>query len=93
MTKYNLQDPGDLTTVVNRDHLEMLKRPHLWPIGWCLPMKRRKDGRKELGVVLKVRPLRVYATPHGYIGTDYKSTSFVDYDSLKAIVAAGWEVD
>jgi len=93
VTKHNLQKEGDLAAIINEDSVEFLKRPHLWPLVSLCPLKRRKHGSLELGVVLKVRPLRVYLTPNGWAGTDYTKASYINYANIEDIVADGWEVD
>jgi hypothetical protein len=86
-------DIADTRIIENRDHVAMMRSPHLWPMKRTLPLK--KTGRDpfvdgNLGYILfdTVRPCRVYS---GVVGLPYEK--YEDFRSFEDIAAAGWCVD
>lgn len=75
----------------SRDHLEMMKRPHLWPHGqMVLPVINRARDR-TLGIMTADHGTTVFENMSlfGPMG----EVKAVAYNSYEDIVADGWEVD
>jgi hypothetical protein len=79
----------DEQVLADRDDVQMLQRPHLWPHGGYLPLKRKGQIANE-GYVAAARPTRVYL---GNIYMRAFSAPFQDYADAEAIVDDGWMVD
>lgn len=82
---------SDAQVKADQDHVEMMKRDHLWPFV-ILPLKRTVDGMLETAVLCDPGPpwkLIENMTIFGPIGEAKEIT----YESAEAIVAAGWRVD
>jgi hypothetical protein len=75
------------------DHLEMLKRPHLWPAWPYLPLKRWHKSTMNCAVVAEDEGDKV----RFYEGADlWNPESFKEPGVLRApkeIIADGWVVD
>lgn len=96
------RDKPDDQVLADMDDAEMIRRPHLWPWGDRLPLKRHK----LLGGIDHGLLLRVLADPHGdgelllaegvlANGQPQKGhdVTWQTYASPESIVAAGWTVD
>lgn len=82
----------DNEVIQTRDHVEMIKRPHLWPYPvLCLKWRARPtDWPQKFG---RLEPL-----PNGryrlhVINDVVVISAVVEYDSAETIVSEGWEVD
>lgn len=87
---------SDDEVVSEPDDLEMMKRPHLWPLDGYLPIKRYVEsdhGRLELETAILVRIIvnGQLTVLKGFF--EDRDTDRVLYDSHEAIVAEGWVVD
>ena len=87
---------SDQDVMRERNHVELMKRAHLWSYGnQVLPLTRGE----ELGMMVNVSdapPFRVYLGNVFAVALGSLSLSaapFIDYDSAEAAVADGWEVN
>jgi hypothetical protein len=81
------------------DHVEMIKRRHLWSY-WppTLPLEHRcersADGMLRCAYMLDVDGEPTYRVRFGNIfAGNLLNNSYQDFDSAEAIVSAGWQVD
>lgn len=95
----------DSEVLVDRDDLEMMKRPHLWPkqslVGepGVLCLRRRNPTKVAAGDPfpydygrLRADSSRVYVLGNT-LDTMLDVVGHEDYDSAEAVFAAGWAVD
>lgn len=76
------------------DDREMMLRPHLWPLGDALALKRR--GAPEPGSVIPYHFGRLLREPDRLVWTVYAPEGLepvAAYPSLDALLADGWIVD
>lgn len=86
-----------------KDHLDMMRHADRWPAWPFLPLKHRSrpcslnTPLRETGFMFEANDDSGEAAPKVYIGvmgiTKPSEARFEMYDSLEAVVAAGWEVD
>lgn len=89
-----------------RDDIEMMRRPLNWPRWPVLPLKRRKDGDMECGVLFSAsaapgaKPAVYKVGLHRIDGKAGETWGEVlgryekyEYDNLQAVISDGWEVD
>lgn len=90
--------PEEEQILADRDDLEMMKRPHLWPIPHLLPLKKRSSdsvgvlldpaealtGNGE--VIVALVNIAAFATGVQDFGTS-------TYPDLEAVLADDWIVD
>lgn len=94
----------DAQVLETSNHVEMMKRQHLWGFfGRALPLIRVlpefKDGSNtEAGCILALDdepPFRVRLTNLFALafGQPVDGVPFIDYDTAEAVAADGWKVD
>lgn len=92
-----------MTEGIERDDVAFIVDQDLWPHWPLLPMKRMRNGKRELGVIISSRPNTVYSHSQGMyalgpgpilpqLASAYGWVMDV-YDSAEEIVQAGWIVD
>ena len=87
---------SDKEVLRSMDHVEMLKRPHLWPKNPVLPLKRQRgDGDLDYGLLFDATPETRWTVFLGllYLVDDLTKCPAEVYTSAEEIVAAGWVVD
>ena len=90
----------DEQVLTTHDHLEMMKRPRLWPQFPLLPLKRRaKKGRPTTAILTSTvghQTTVVLVNIFEFVldkEKDLDKYPKEEYDSYEAICAAGWRVD
>ena len=87
----------DQEVIRTRDSVEMIQRPHLWPLGKILPLKRSEITNPVIapdahfGYIPKDRP-KVVVVRNSAAARQGQATT-IHYPSAAAIVQAGWCVD
>ncbi len=89
----------DAEVISQQNHVEMIKRPHLWSYRQqVLPLKRWKNGKlehafiaREDGEGYRVRIGNLFMVAYGHEAIS--ALPFTIYGSAEEVVAAGWEVD
>jgi len=90
----------DAQVLAGRVDVEMFKRPHLWPAGSVLPLKRYGAERKlQLGTLVTpsldngrwtTPSWRVYLCNMWEVGPN---ATMIEYLTAEAMAEAGWIVD
>lgn len=92
--------PEEEQILADRDDLEMMKRPHLWPIPHLLPLKRYRGSDNELAVLLDPAEavtgngeVIVALVSIAQFATGVQDFGTSTYPDLEAVVADEWIVD
>ena len=87
----------DDEVIAERNDLEMIRRPHMWPLGDRLALKkniRTQPFGYDVGFIHKWHKTRVII---GFVWGDLdaleKAGNYKDYPSHEAILEDGWVVD
>lgn len=73
-----------------RNDLEMIKRPHLWPHQMRLPLKRRADGKLGFLSANHEDKYRVFI---GFFFFHTETCPSIPYESPEEILDDDWMVD
>lgn len=75
------------------DHLEMLKRPHLWPAWPRLPMKRHRNSVLEVAIAIEGEGNIVQFLEGVNIYMEPDTWPLPMMRTPEDIIADGWKVD
>jgi hypothetical protein len=74
-------------------HREMLLHPEWWPLWPFLPLKRSKEGERELGVFYESTKGKIEVIMSNVFADDFCRAPRKEYPSIDALLADGWVVD
>jgi len=73
---------------------EMMRRPHLWPHGSVLPVKRWENGKVETGLLWHVDgEVRPAVMLRNLFESPRKKAEIREYESWDELLGDGWVVD
>lgn len=82
----------DKEVLQDLDHVEILKRPHLWPTWPCLPLKRWRNREMTSAVAVEDEDdkIRFYEGANLFNPESFKENVL---RTAEEIIADGWVVD
>jgi len=87
---------SDQEILDDRDSVEMMRRPNIWPQWPILPLNKGRLPALQEGLYLDAEGYEntvVLCNLFLFDGGKMESYEKVKYDSIEAVVADGWEVD
>jgi len=82
---------NDLDVITTHNHVEMIKRQHLWPLDYVLPVKRWRKGELDTGLIFDGKITTVVQA--NLFMVEYSTGPDLTYNSVEELVADGWVVD
>jgi hypothetical protein len=81
----------DADVIATRNDVEMIKRPHLWPVWPFLPLKRR-TGDPDIGFMVAGTGF-IVRCGNLLSAAQWRQMDSISYPTAEAIVAERWIVD